>query len=152
MDHKRLSPDTHPSPLFQRSSTQSRFSNAPVSEFDQTLSMSLPAFRLREIPHVNSKSDVERTLKETFGDLPVTVQSLAGSPGQAGEKTATGNMPLPSQMSSETSLNIKCRCYKCSENILEGQKPVHDEDLVLDFKFEGLTILHSPIAENWEVE
>lgn len=61
-------------------------------------------------------------------------------------------MPLPSQMSFETSLNIKCRCNKCSENIFEGQKHVHNEDLVLDFKFEYLTILRSPIAGNWEVE
>lgn len=111
----------------------------------------MPAFRLRGVPHCNTKEDVELTLVASF-EGPVTVQSLVTSPGCPGEKTATGDMPIPSKMSFRSSLSIKCRCYKCSENISNRQEPAHDEDLVLDFTFEGLTIFHSPIAENWEVE
>jgi hypothetical protein len=118
------------------------------------MSIHKPVFRLRGVPHSIRKEDVEFTLSESFKLTPesVTVQSLVASPGQPGEKTATGSMSIPPEMLDRSWMNIKCRCSKCYSNISNNQAPVHDEDMVLDFKLEGLTILYSPVAENWEVE
>ncbi|VUC27567.1 unnamed protein product [Clonostachys rosea] len=116
------------------------------------------AFRLRGVPHSSNAEDVVQSIKKAFDAKEfqwksVSTHSLVESPGRPGEKTATGSFdqwrgPLP--VDSHTS--ILCFCHECSKKISDGQERTHKEDLVLDFRFEGLTILSSPVANNWEFE